>query len=100
MTENRFGFGAGVRWSPQDPGALMSRPAGRAPVAGDSLRAPAEVVGGGDVGEHVEPELVTAVEGSLHEALALDDDGRLAVRLPFLHEPWQAVVAHWPAFGL
>ena len=46
----------------------------RADVAGDAVRAPAEVVGGGDVGEEVEAELVTQVQRRVHQARRVDDD--------------------------
>jgi hypothetical protein len=53
----------------------------RADVAGDALRPPAEIVGGCDVREEVEPLLVPQVEGGVDEPGGLDDDGGLAVRL-------------------
>ena len=62
-------------------------PRGGPDVAGHALLAPAEVVGGRDVGEEVEAGLVPQPDGRLHEALALDDHRRLAVAGPLLDEP-------------
>src|SRR5205085_2381946 len=64
----------------------------RADVARDALRAPAVVVGRGDVREEVEAELVAQVQRRLHEACPVDDEGRLAVRLLDLDQPRNAAV--------
>jgi hypothetical protein len=53
----------------------------RADIPGDALLAPAEVVGGRDVGEEVEAELVAQVEAGLDEARRVDDERRLTVGL-------------------
>jgi hypothetical protein len=56
--------GEAARLRPRQPleplrrGLVQVAPAGRADVAGDAFAGPAEVVGGGDVREEVEAELV------------------------------------------
>jgi len=64
----------------------------RADVAGDTLCAPAEVVGRRDVREVVEAKLVPQVQGGLHETGRIDDDRCLAVSFLNLHEPGDTVV--------
>jgi hypothetical protein len=59
---------------------------GRADVPGYAALTPAEIVGRGDVREEVEAELLAEVLARLDEALPLDDERRLAVRLPRLDE--------------
>ena len=49
--------------------------------------APAEVVDGRDVGQEVEALFVAEVRAGLDEASQVDDQRRLAVRLPALDEP-------------
>ena len=67
---------------------------GGADVAGDAELAPAEVVGRGDVGEHVEAFLVAQVRSRLEQPGGIDDERRLAERLARLDEPRHALVAH------
>ena len=82
MTAKRFGFGAG-----QGLEALGHRQVEVA--AGRRCRctrrrpcpAPAEVVGGRDVREEVEPLLVAQVGAGLEQRRRLDDERRLAVAL-------------------
>ena len=65
---------------------------GRADVAGDAVPAPAEIVGCGDVDEHVEPRLVAEVGAGLDDARGVDDQRRLAVLLARLDEPRSRLV--------
>src|SRR6266511_1397096 len=67
-------------------------PSGRADVTRDALAGPAEVVGGGDVGEEVEGEIVAEVAPRLRQARRVDDKRRLALGLTNLDEPGTAVV--------
>ena len=79
-------------------GLVDVAPARVAPVAGDARAVPAEVVGGGHIGQEVEAGLVAEPERRLAQALALDDDRRLAVRLQLLHQPGDALeLRHCPA---
>src|SRR5688572_19253042 len=88
----------GLRGEAPRAGLVDVAPAGIAPVAGHPRAVPAEVVGGAHVGEEVEACLVAEPERGLAQALALDDDGRLAVTLLLLDEPGNAVeLRHWPA---
>src|SRR5581483_7223106 len=65
---------------------------GGAEVAGDAVLAPAEVVGGGDVGEEAEVELFAEVETGLAQPSRVDDERRLPVRLLRLDEARDALV--------
>ena len=73
-------------------GLVQVAAAGGADVTRDALRAPAEVVGGGDVREEVEAQLVTQVQRGLDQTRRVDDDRRLAVSLLNLDEPGYTVV--------
>ena len=66
--------------------------ADRADVARDLLLAPAEVVGGGDVGEEVEAVLVAEERARLDEPGGVDDERRLAERLARLDDAGHAGV--------
>ncbi len=56
-------------------------------VARDLVLAPAQVVDGRDVGEEVEPFLVTEVGACFDEPGRVDDERRLSVRVLALDEP-------------
>src|SRR5581483_1847657 len=73
-------------------GGVQVAPGGGTDVAGDALLAPAEVVGGGDVREEAEVELVAEVEARLAQPRGVDDERRLAVRLLRLDEARDARV--------
>jgi hypothetical protein len=75
---------------PLGAGRVQVAAAARADVAGDAGRVPAEVVGGGDVGEEGVPLLVPEVLAGLAQARGLDDEGRLSVGLLRLEQPWDA----------
>ena len=55
--------------------------------------APAEVVGGRDVGQEAESLRVAQVLARVEQPIRLDDERRLAVRLPNRHEPGNALPA-------
>jgi hypothetical protein len=61
-------------------------------VAGDAAFAPAQIVGGADVGEEAEALDVAEVQASFDEARGVDDERRLAVLLLRLDEPGYAFV--------
>ena len=72
--------------------------AGRGPdIPGHRLLAPAEVVGGRDVAQHVEAELVAQVEARLDDARRIDDAGDLVERLARLDDSRDALVGHYSA---
>ena len=71
-------------------GRVQVAPRGRSDVAGDPARAPAQVVGRRDVGEHVEA-LLAQVDAGLLEPGRVDDERRLAERLPRLDEAGDAL---------
>src|SRR5215211_4184573 len=62
-------------------------PGRRPDVAGDAVAAPAQVIGRGDVREHVEAGLVPEVRARVDQRLRSDDERGLAVRLGALEEP-------------
>jgi len=64
----------------------------RADVTGDPFAAPAEIVGGGDVGEEVEAELVAQVARGFRQTGRVDDQCRLGLGLANFDEPGNAVV--------
>ena len=66
----------------------------RADVPRDFTFAPAEVVGGGDIGEKVETEGVAQMASSLKQACRIDNERRLTMGLDRLDETWHAFVAH------
>jgi hypothetical protein len=61
-------------------------------VAGDTSRAPGEVVRGSDVGEEPEPLDVAEMEARFDQSSGIDDDRRLPVRFLRLDEPGNAFV--------
>jgi len=68
-------------------GRLVQVAAGCRPeVAGDARVTPAQVVGWRDVGEEVEALLVPEMRARLDEPRRIDDERRLAVRLPAFDE--------------
>ena len=79
------------------PGCVQVAPAARADVAGDARLAPAEVVGGREVGEHVEARLVAQVRARLHDPRRVDDERRLAERLAGRDEPGNGLVHAYSA---
>jgi hypothetical protein len=76
-----------------EAGGLVQVPAvGRGVVPGDAALAPAEVVGGRDVGEKREALFVTEVRAGLDEPCRIDDERGLAVRLLALDKTRNAFV--------
>src|SRR2546421_1016961 len=74
---------------------MVDVPARRsADVAGYPLRRPPEVVRRREVGEHVEPLLVAQVRARLDEPRGVDDQSRLAIRLPRFDQPGNRLEAH------
>src|SRR6185295_10507200 len=87
-------LGLGLPGEPPGAGLVDVTTVPASPVAGDGALVPAEVVGRGDVGEKVEPELVAEMESRVDEPFRLDDHRRLAVTLRFGSEPRDRLVAH------
>ena len=83
----------GERSEPLRGGEVEIASGGGADVAGDAAPAPAEVVGGGDVGEEREAVLVAEAGRRLDQPGRLDDDGRFAVGLANLDETGYSVPA-------
>ena len=79
---------------PLRAGSVEIAAPGGADVAGDAELAPAEIVGRGDVGEHVEAFLVAQMRSRLEQPGGIDDERRLAERLACLDQPGHALVAH------
>jgi hypothetical protein len=75
------------------PGRVEVAAGPGADVAGDAPLPPAEVVGGGDVGEEREALLVAEVDRRLDEPGELDDERGLAVGLAYLDEAGYRVPA-------
>jgi hypothetical protein len=73
-------------------GLVQIASARRADVTGDTLRAPAEIVGRRDVRQVVEAQLVAKVKGGLDETRRIDDECGLAVPFENFDEPGDAVV--------
>ena len=77
---------------PLRAGRVQVAPGGGADVPGDALLAPAEVVGRGDVAQDVEAVLVAQAGARLDQPRRVDDERRLAERLPRLDEAGNARV--------
>ena len=77
---------------PAEPGLVQVAARGGPDVARHLLLAPAEVVGGGDVAQEVEAVLVAEHGASLDEPGRVDDERRLAERLPRLDKSGNAGV--------